>query len=113
MTIEQFKILHRNIRHCFPRTDEINNLPSVTDPTQDIPIRNIELTAAGIPINVKDLKGKMPMSGVPVESFTTIEKRNNDKFDVLGELQESAKLISRSGVQTNYKPIKKQKKHED
>jgi len=113
MTIEQFKTLHRNIRHCFPRTDEVNNLPSETDPTQDIPIRNIELTAAGIPINVKDLKGKMPMSGVPIEQLTSIEKRNNDKFDVLGELQESAKTISRSGATTNFKPILKQKKHEE
>ena len=111
MNIAQFKQLHKNLRVFVPKTTEINPLPSATDPTQDIPIRMIEVNAMGVPLNVKERK--TVMNGLKVEDMTTIEKRNNDKFDNLGELQELSSKVARKGVTTNFLNTKKQKKLND
>lgn len=111
MTIKQFNELHLNlkVRVIIPR--ELNKVDSATDPTQDIPIRNIEVTATGQPINVKE--GKKVLSGVSIENMTTIEKRHTDKFDIIGDFQDSVSKVSRKGVTTNFKQTKKQKNHEE
>lgn len=112
MNKEQFKLLHKNINMQFSRTREYNPLPSATDPTQDVPIRMIEVNSLGEPMNVKQTKGIF--SNLKPENFTAIERRNTDKFDALNELQQSAHEISSvKDIKSNYKPIKKQKKHEE
>lgn len=110
MKKEDFIKLHLNLKVCIDKSIIVNPLPSATDPTQDIPVRNIEVSALGVPLNVKEVKGVF--SNLKIEQFTTIEKRNNDKFDVVAELQSSATSLQGKGVTTNYKIPKKQKSHE-
>ena len=105
MTKKQFIELHFNLKINVPKTLEINPFPSETDPTQDIPIKAIQITASGIPINVKQYQSVM--SGVKVENFTSLEKRNNDVFDNVGELQEISKKMNKSGVSTDFIQNKK------
>lgn len=105
MTKKQFIELHLNLKVNVPKTLEKNPFPSETDPTQDIPIKAIQITASGIPINVKQYDSVM--SGVKVEQFTTLEKRNYDIFDNVGELQSISKNMNKSGVSTDFKQNKK------
>lgn len=110
MKKSDFIRLHMDLKINLPKTIESNPLKSCTDPTQDIPISMIEVTAMGIPTNVKQLKGVF--SNLKVENLSTIEQRNNDKFDMLGELQQTAAQVSKKGVKTNYQRVINQKKHE-
>lgn len=100
MNQKQFRILHSRLSINVPKTLEVNSLPSDTDPTQDIPVKMIEVTASGIPINVRETKGVF--SNLHAEQFTAIERRNNDKFDVLGDLQESISRVHGTDVSTNF-----------
>lgn len=111
MTKSDFIKLHLNLRIQISKTAESNPLDSDTDPTQDIPIKMIEVTSMGVPINVKERQAVF--SNIKAENFTTIEKRFNDQFDQLGELQSSVAQLQNKNIQTNYvKPSKKQKQHE-
>lgn len=110
MTISQYKQLHRDLRIYIPRKPDYNPLPSETDPTQDIPIRMIEVNSLGEPINVK--QRKPVYSGVSADNLTTIEKRNCDQFDNVGELQESIKKVSTRGITTDFVKPKKVKQNE-
>lgn len=112
MKKSDFIALHLNLRVQIEKSKEFNPLPSDTDPTQDIPIKMIEVTALGVPVNVKQYKEVY--SNIKAENFTSIEKRNCDVFDQLGELQNSVSKLQRKDIKTNYvQPTKKQKKHED
>ena len=111
MTKSDFIKLHLNLRIQINKTSEYNPLDSDTDPTQDIPITMIEVTSMGVPTNVKERQAVF--SNIKAENFTTIEKRFNDQFDQLGELQSSVSQLQNKNITTNYvKPSKKQKKHE-
>ena len=55
MKKSDFIRLHMDLKINLPKTIESNPLKSCTDPTQDIPISMIEVTAMGIPTNVKQL----------------------------------------------------------
>lgn len=111
MKKSDFIRLHMDLTISLPKTKECNPLKSATDPTQDIPLRMVEMSAMGIPTNVKELKAIF--NNIKAENFTSIERRFNDKFDQLGELQEASRQVSKKGVTTNYKLSKKQKKHEE
>lgn len=111
MTIEQFETLHKNLKVNVPKSIEINRLDSATDPTQDIPIKNIELAANGEPINVR--KRDIPFSNVKVENFTSIEHRHTDSFDQLGELQSLAHRVAQPGVSSDFINEHKQQIHEN
>lgn len=106
MTKDEFRTLHKDLRISVPKTPEMNHLPSATDPTQDIPVRMIQVNSLGEPMNVRQTKGVY--SNLKPESFTSIEKRNNDKFDVLNELQNTVRDMSKK-VTIN---PKKQKQNE-
>lgn len=111
MKKSDFIKLHLDLRIQIKKTAESNPLDSDTDPTQDIPIKMIEVTSMGVPINVKE--SQAVFSNIKAENFTTIEKRFNDQFDQLGELQLSVSQLQNKNIQTNYvKPSKKQKQHE-
>ena len=112
MKKSDFITLHANLRIMLPKTFEVNLLDSDTDPTQDIPIKAIQLGANGLPLNVRDYKGIF--SNVRIEDFTSIEKRNNDQFDNLGELESLSKKVSKNGVSTTYEKPKGKylKKHD-
>lgn len=111
MTLENYKKMRKLLSISLPKTIEFNPLPSDTDPTQDIPVKMIEVTAAGIPVNVKTTHGVF--SNVKCENLTSIERRNNDKFDNVIELQRSIERVSRDGISTDYvQPTKTPKKHE-
>lgn len=111
MTLQNYKRKQKGFILQFPKTMEYNPVESATDPTQDIPVKMIEVTAAGIPINVKETRGVF--SNLKAENLTSIERRNNDKFDVMNELQTSIGAVARDGVTTNFVPPKKtQLKHE-
>lgn len=110
MTIEQFKTLHKELKVNVPKTIEINRLDSATDPTQDIPIKNIELAANGEPINVRNRN--IPFNNIKVENFTSIERRHTDSFDQLGELQSLAHSVAQPGVTSDFINEQIQKKHE-
>ena len=96
--------LHMDLIIHLPKVVEINLLDSATDPTQDIPVKMIQMTASGIPINVKKLD--MPMTGVRIEDFTAMEKRNMDIFDALGEYQGLVGKVSQKGVTTDFQKPK-------
>lgn len=111
MKKSDFIKLHFNLRIQIKKTVEFNPLDSDTDPTQDIPIKMIEVTSMGVPVNVKERQAVF--SNIKAENFTTIEKRFNDQFDQLGELQSSVAQLQNKNIKTNYvKPSKKQKTHE-
>ena len=44
----------------------------------------------------------MPFNNVKAENLTSIERRNNDVFDIYGEFQQTGHSISRKGVETDY-----------
>lgn len=104
MKKSEFIVLHANLRIKLPTRFEVNLLDSDTDPTQDIPIKAIQLNANGMPLNVRNYNGIF--SGVRIEDFTSIEKRNNDQFDNLGELQNLSQKVSKKGVSTTYEKPK-------
>lgn len=112
MNIIKFKELHLNLHVDAPRTVEQNFLPSATDPTQDIPVKAIQLAANGSPLNVKELA--LVMSNVKIENMTSIERRHTDVFDKVAELQNEISKVAQKGVTTNFtKPTKKQKQNEE
>lgn len=112
MNIIKFKELHLNLHVNCPRTIEQNFLPSATDPTQDIPVKAIELAANGAPLNVSTLS--QIMSNVKIENMTSIERRHVDDFDRVAELQNEISKVAQKGVTTNFtKPTKKQKQNEE
>lgn len=111
MKKSEFLKLHMDLSIKVEKTREVNPEPSATDPTQDIPVRMIEVTAMGVPTNVKQFKEVF--SNVKAENFTTIEKRFNDVFDQLGELQSAVGKFRKKDITTNFvQPKKQQKKHE-
>lgn len=111
MKKSDFIKLHLNLRIQIKKTVEFNPLDSDTDPTQDIPIKMIEVTSMGVPINVKERQAVF--SNIKAENFTSIEKRFNDQFDQLGELQSTVAQLQNKNIKTNYViPSKKQKQHE-
>lgn len=85
MTYENYRLLHRKGKVFCPRSIEFNILPSATDPTQDMPMSQVELLANGMPVNVNVVN--LPMTGVKIEEMTSIDRRLRDKFDVFGEFQ--------------------------
>lgn len=100
MTYKQQRVLHSDGRISIPRTCYANPIPSDTDPTQDVPIKNIQLGLNGEPLNVR----KLSMSnGVPIDALSAIDRRNMDKFDVLGELQANQRSVSNIINQQNKK----------
>ena len=112
MKKNDFIKLHMELKIHIDKTREFNNEPSATDPTQDVPVRMIEITAMGVPTNVKEHKAVF--SNIKAENFTSIEKRHMDVFDQFGELQNSIGELKQKNVTTNYvKPKKQQKKHEN
>lgn len=98
MNLSDFRKLHFDGKIILPRGYENNPLPSNTDPTQDVPIENVQLAANGIPINVS-LRKDLVMTNSPIEKMTAIDRRYMDKFDVVGELQAAERRVK------NYKPI--------
>ena len=105
MTKQQFIDLHLHLHIHLPKTIEVIPIDSATDPTQDIPIRAIQFAANGVPLNVKEYK--KVFSNIKVEQFTSIEKRNCDKFDNYGELQKEISKVTHKGVTTNFIKSKK------
>lgn len=85
MTQKEFREEHRSLQ--FKRRENYfsNPLPSATDPTQDVPVCKIDLSPMGVPLNVRPRN--FPYSNQGVESLQTIDRRNNDAFDAVGELQ--------------------------
>lgn len=99
MTIAQFRILQHRLSIQLQKHKDWNPLPSDTDPTQDIPVKSIQLAANGEPINVKRSNGVF--NGIPADKLSSVEKRNNDKFDQLGELQNLARQAGQHGITTD------------
>lgn len=95
MNINTFRKLH--LTHFFDNKHyyESNPLPSATDPTQDIPVKNIQLLASGEPLNVRKLP--LAYTCAPVEKLTAADRRNNDVFDAVGELQ----ALERKGAKSS------------
>lgn len=90
---------HKNGKMCIPKFHPKNSVPSSTDPTQDIPIKRLQMAANGLPINVRQFNTVYSNTGV--EKLTSIDRRNHDVFDALGELQSLDKKVK------SIKPIEK------
>lgn len=93
MTYAQQRELHSCGVIKIPRSHFPNPIPSDTDPTQDVPIKNIQFGINGEPLNVR--KQNMA-NGVSIDEMSSIDRRNTDKFDVLGELQASQRSASKT-----------------
>lgn len=98
MDLKQFRDLHKNMICDSIVHFENNPLPSCTDPTQDVPVRNIQFGLNGEPLNVK--KNNLPFNNLPIEKMSSVDRRNNDVFDQLGELRDLEKQAS-----SNYKQL--------
>lgn len=85
MTISEIRTAQKIGAFVRSRFIERNDLPSCTDPTQDIPVKRLQLAANGVPVNVRDLH--LPFTCLPASALTAADRRNFDKFDALGELQ--------------------------
>ena len=85
MTIAELRTAQKLCAFARSRFIEKNPLPSCADPTQDIPIKRLQLAANGDPINVRRLN--LPFTCAPVSSLTAVDRRNFDKFDAFGVLQ--------------------------
>ena len=55
MNVQQFRALHKDLRINIPRSYFKNGLPSATDPTQDVPLKMVQIIGDGIPLNVKNM----------------------------------------------------------
>lgn len=83
MNRQQFHAAHNCSIFPMGKFFENNPLPSCTDPTQDCPVSQIHLSASGEPLNVR--KNGMQYANLPIDQMTALDRRNNDKFDILGE----------------------------
>lgn len=109
MKKSDFIKLHMSLSINLPKSIENNPIPSATDPTQDIPIRMIEVSAAGVPLNVREVK--CSYNGITADKLSSIDSRNCDVFDQLREYQNLTKRVARPGVSiTNPKNPKKNEK---
>lgn len=97
MNYVEYRALRRAQRRANLHYFESNPLPSATDPTQDIPVKNIQLLANGEPLNVKRLP--LQYTNFPSEKLTAADRRNNDHFDAVGELQ----ALEREGAKSTSK----------
>lgn len=112
MNRAQFDELHSRGKVFVKKTIEYNPLPSATDPTQDVPLRMVEVNSLGQTVNVKTHNAVF--SNVPADQLSSIERRHTDRFDALGELQSiSSDVSSRGIVKTDYKPIKNKKNNDE
>lgn len=107
MTRNEFRTLNKNGRVYTKPHFMRNPIPSITDPTQDMPVANLVTSImTGTPINVK--KNPMTFGLIPSTSqLTAIDKRNTDAFDAFAELHTSGKRISKVAT------IKQPKKEEN
>lgn len=95
MTSEMFRALHKkNLPFFVGRNLDKNPLDSSTDPTQDVPVKRIMFNALGVPMNCTENK-RLVHSNIPLDKMTTLDKRNFDKFDALGELQDAGNSVHR------------------
>lgn len=86
MNREQFRTLNKRGNLSIPRTKENNSLPSDTDPTQNCPIAKVyNAMVTGKPIDIKE--HKVAFNNLHADQFTSIERRNNDAFDVYAEMR--------------------------
>lgn len=108
MTQQQFRELHSRGRLYVSTVSAVNSLPSDTDPTQDVPVRQIQFMANGEPINVK--KRNAEFNYLSPDKLSTIEKQHSDAFDVLGELQRRQRSLA-SDID-KYNQLKKIKENE-
>lgn len=95
MDYKTFMSLHRKGKLFLPREQFKNPLPSSTDPTQDIPIKKLQMAANGIPVNVS-MRKDLYYTNRGTETLCTIDSRNNDKFDVAGELQAREQNVNKT-----------------
>lgn len=102
MTREQFFTAHSRSVIFMGKFYEPNCLPSATDPTQDIPVGQINLGVDGEPLNVR--RQSMDFANIPINQMTNIDRRNCDKFDILGEQMELQQSVRNT--------IKKSRKNE-
>ena len=101
MTIDEFRIAHKVQKFIGKRFFEFNGAPSQTDPTQDIPVKRLQLAANGVPINVRqhNMSFTEPIfnNGKKID-IPSYRQKNRDNFDVVSDLQAKEQQIR------DYKP---------
>lgn len=94
MTRTQFRELSRQGRSFLPRSIFHSSVPSATDPTQDVPVSKVyNAMTTGIPLDI----GQNPMSfnALHAEDLSSLEKKNNDSFDVFAESRKVQKGLDK------------------
>lgn len=86
---------------------DTNNIPSATDPTQDVPVSAIQFGLNDVPLNV-NINKHLAFNNRPIEQMSSIDRRNFDAFDAVGELR----ALERSNASKNDINYKKSQKNE-
>lgn len=84
MTRTQFRELSRQGRSFIPRSVFSVSVPSATDPTQDVPVSRVfSAMTTGVPLDIH--QNPMSFNALHAEDLSSLEKKNNDSFDVFAE----------------------------
>lgn len=86
MNVCEYRLRQKTLKDPVIYNIDYNPIPSDTDPTQDMPVKNIEFGINGVPVNVK-VNRNLSYNNLPIEKMTSIDRRNNDAFDSVGELR--------------------------
>lgn len=108
MTRTQFRELSRLGRMFLPKSVFPNDINSDTDPTQDVPVSqvyNAMITGQTLDIG----KNNMSFNNLRSEDLSSLEKKNNDSFDVFAESRSVQKGIDKQIKQV----VKSQKQKEN
>lgn len=106
MTLLEYRTMQKTMQSPVMIHFDRNELPSATDPTQDVPVSAIQFGLNDVPLNVQVNK-RLAYNNRPIEQMSSIDRRNNDAFDSVGELRAieranaGKKVINYKKSQTN------------
>lgn len=105
MDIQQYRTMQITLQSPIIKHYDKNDIPSATDPTQDVPVSAIQFGLNDVPLNVQVNK-RLAYNNRPIEHMSSIDRRYNDTFDALGELR-SLENSHAGKKEINYKKSQK------
>lgn len=110
MTIDDYRAGMKSMHMPCTRKFDNNPLPSSTDPTQDVPVSQIQFGLNDVPLNVRINNKRLAYTNLFIDQMSSVDRRNNDVFDAVGELR--ALERANAGKKVNVK-TKKSVKNEN
>lgn len=108
MNIAQYRVMQKTMQSPIIKHFDTNDIPSATDPTLDVPVSAIQFGINDVPLNV-NVNKRLAYNNRPIEQMLSIDRRNTDPFDAVGELR----ALERSHAGKKVINYKKSQKNEN